>query len=154
MQVFVKAIPPLRPKVQVGGSIVENLKDVIHLFQFLPKLFGGQNGIGDFVDKTGQARIVVKIGFHPGTGSGQSISVFVKLAPGVFQSLFLPRSHALTHGGAGIFGSRFDTAQGIGHLVDGFRTFSGSLGRFLGLVDGLRRLVGSGGVGGGPDIDV
>ena len=44
--------------------------------------------------------------------------------------------------------------QGIGYLVDGVRAFAGPLGRFPCLVNGFRSLVGSGSVGGRPDVDV
>ena len=154
MQVFVKVIPPLRPKVQVGSPIVEDFKDVIHLFQFLPELFRGKNAIGYFVDETSQTGVLSESGFHPGTGIGQSVGVFVKLNPGVFQSSFLFRPYTFIHGGAGFLSSRFDVVQGSSYLVQDFRAFAGSLGGFASLVNGLRGLIGSGSIGGCSDIDV
>ena len=154
LKVFVKVISPFRSEIQIRHFVVEDFKDVIHLFQLLPEFLGGQHGVGDFVNKPGQSRVVVEGGFHPGAGGGQGVGVLVKFGIGVFQGLFIFRAHAVLHGGAGFFSDRFDVVQGVGYLVDGVRASAGFLGGFPGLVDGFRCLVGAGGIGGRSDVDV
>ncbi|WP_143296686.1 hypothetical protein [Akkermansia muciniphila] len=154
LKVFVKVISPFRPKVQIRHFVIEDFKDVIHLFQLLPEFLGGQHGVGDFVNKPGQSRVVVEGGFHPGAGGGQGVGVLVKFGIGVFQGLFIFRPHAVLHGGAGFFSGRFDTGKGIRDLVHHAGGLRNGFAGFPYPVQGCGGLSGSGSVGGRSDVDV
>lgn len=154
MKVFVKAISPFRTEIQIRHFVVEDFKDVIHLFQLLPEFLGGQHGVGDFVNKPGQSRVVVEGGFHPGAGGGQGVGVLVKFGIGVFQGFFIFRAHAVLHGVAGFPGSRFDTGKRICDLVHHAGSLRHGFAGFPYPVQGCGGLSGAGGVCGRSDIDV